>query len=182
MMAVKFNSNFAETFVSKADIQALEPQAAAAQKTLMDGTGAGNDFLGWVHLPTDYDKEEFARIKKAASYIQKNAQVLIVIGIGGSYLGARAVIEALKSPNYNLLAKDTPQIFFIGNSISPEMLNETVALCEGKDICVNVISKSGTTTEPAIAFVCSGRWSTRSTAQRRRQSAFSAPPTSLRVP
>lgn len=152
MMAVKFNSNFAETFVSKADIQALEPQAAAAQKTLMDGTGAGNDFLGWVHLPTDYDKEEFARIKKAASYIQKNAQVLIVIGIGGSYLGARAVIEALKSPNYNLLAKDTPQIFFIGNSISPEMLNETVALCEGKDICVNVISKSGTTTEPAIAF------------------------------
>ena len=152
MMAVKFNSNFAEDFVSKADIQALEPQAAAAQKTLMDGTGAGNDFLGWVHLPTDYDKEEFARIKKAASYIQKNAQVLIVIGIGGSYLGARAVIEALKSPNYNLLAKDTPQIFFIGNSISPEMLNETVALCEGKDICVNVISKSGTTTEPAIAF------------------------------
>ena len=152
MMAVKFNSNFAEAFVSKADIQALEPQAAAAQKTLMDGTGAGNDFLGWVHLPTDYDKEEFARIKKAASYIQKNAQVLIVIGIGGSYLGARAVIEALKSPNYNLLAKDTPQIFFIGNSISPEMLNETVALCEGKDICVNVISKSGTTTEPAIAF------------------------------
>ena len=151
-MAVKFNSNFAETFVSKADIQALEPQAAAAQKTLMDGTGAGNDFLGWVHLPTDYDKEEFARIKKAASYIQKNADVLIVIGIGGSYLGARAVIEALKSPNYNLLAKDTPQIFFIGNSISPEMLNETVALCEGKDICVNVISKSGTTTEPAIAF------------------------------
>ena len=151
-MAVKFNSNFAEAFVSKADIQALEPQAAAAQKTLMDGTGAGNDFLGWVHLPTDYDKEEFARIKKAASYIQKNAQVLIVIGIGGSYLGARAVIEALKSPNYNLLAKDTPQIFFIGNSISPEMLNETVALCEGKDICVNVISKSGTTTEPAIAF------------------------------
>lgn len=152
MMAVKFNSNFAETFVSKADIQALEPQAAAAQKTLMDGTGAGNDFLGWVHLPTDYDKEEFARIKKAASYIQKNADVLIVIGIGGSYLGARAVIEALKSPNYNLLAKNTPQIFFIGNSISPEMLNETVALCEGKDICVNVISKSGTTTEPAIAF------------------------------
>ena len=152
MMAVKFNSNFAETFVSKADIQALEPQAAAAQKTLMDGTGAGNDFLGWVHLPTDYDKEEFARIKKAASYIQKNAQVLIVIGIGGSYLGARAVIEALKSPNYNLLAKDTPQIFFIGNSISPTYLSEVVSLVEGKDFSVNIISKSGTTTEPALAF------------------------------
>ena len=152
MMAVKFNSNFAETFVSKADIQALEPQAAAAQKTLMDGTGAGNDFLGWVHLPTDYDKEEFARIKKAASYIQKNAQVLIVIGIGGSYLGARAVIEALKSPNYNLLDKDTPQIFFIGNSISPTYLSEVVSLVEGKDFSVNIISKSGTTTEPALAF------------------------------
>ena len=151
-MALKFNGSFAESFVSKADIQGLEAKAQAAQKTLMDGIGAGNDFLGWVHLPTDYDKEEFSRIKKAASYIQKNADVLIVIGIGGSYLGARAVIEALKSPNYNLLAKDTPQIFFIGNSISPEMLNETVALCEGKDICVNVISKSGTTTEPAIAF------------------------------
>ena len=97
-------------------------------------------------------RRRFIRAICRHPYIQKNAEVLIVIGIGGSYLGARAVIEALKSPNYNLLAKDTPQIFFIGNSISPEMLNETVALCEGKDICVNVISKSGTTTEPAIAF------------------------------
>ena len=124
----------------------------AAAEMLHSKTGLGSDFLGWLTLPTDYDKEEFARIQAAAKKIQSNSDILIVIGIGGSYLGARAVIEALKSPNYNLLAKDTPQIFFIGNSISPEMLNETVALCEGKDICVNVISKSGTTTEPAIAF------------------------------
>ena len=95
---------------------------------------------------------KFYRIKKSAEYIKKNADVLIVIGIGGSYLGARAVVEAVKSYNYNLLAKDTPQIYFIGNSISPSSLNEIVSLCDGKDVCVNVISKSGTTTEPAIAF------------------------------
>jgi glucose-6-phosphate isomerase len=118
----------------------------------MNKTGEGNDFLGWIDLPTNYDKEEFDRIKKASEYIKSNADVLIVIGIGGSYLGARAVVEALRSQNYNLLAKDTPQIFYIGNSISPSSLNEIVSLCEGKDICVNVISKSGTTTEPAIAF------------------------------
>ena len=152
MKNISLNIDKALGTVSKEQVYAQEAKAMECIATLHNGNGAGNDFLGWVHLPTDYDKEEFARIKKAASYIQKNADVLIVIGIGGSYLGARAVIEALKSPNYNLLAKDTPQIFFIGNSISPEMLNETVALCEGKDICVNVISKSGTTTEPAIAF------------------------------
>ena len=155
MMAVKFNSNFAETFVSKADIQALEPQAAAAQKTLMDGTGAGNDFLGWVHLPTDYDKEEFARIKKAASYIQKNAQVLIVIGIGGSYLGARAAIEFLRHGFYNSLPKEkrgTPEIYYVGNSISSTYLQGVIDVIGDRDFSVNVISKSGTTTEPAIAF------------------------------
>ena len=138
--------------VTKQDFAAMAEEVKACHTALHEKTGKGNDFVGWVDWPVDYDKEEFARIKKAAEKIQKQSEVLIVIGIGGSYLGARAVIEALKSPNYNLLAKDTPQIFFIGNSISPEMLNETVALCEGKDICVNVISKSGTTTEPAIAF------------------------------
>ena len=152
-MAVKFNSNFAETFVSKADIQALEPQAAAAQKTLMDGTGAGNDFLGWVHLPTDYDKEEFARIKKAASYIQKNADVLIVIGIGGSYLGARAAIEFVKGQMYNQVRPEgTPEVYFAGNNISSSYLNDLVKIIGDRDFCINVISKSGTTTEPAIAF------------------------------
>lgn len=151
-MSVKFISNHCEDIVTPQDIQNLAPKAVGAMETLHNKTGAGNDFLGWVTLPSDYDKEEFARIKKASEYIKKNADVLIVIGIGGSYLGARAVIEALTSPNYNLLKKDTPDIYFIGNSISPAMLNETVALCEGKDVCVNVISKSGTTTEPAIAF------------------------------
>lgn len=151
-MSLKFNSKYSESIVSPADIEAIAPKAVKAMDTLMSKTGEGNDFLGWIDLPTNYDKEEFDRIKKSAEYIKKNADVLIVIGIGGSYLGARAVIEAVKSYNYNLLAKDTPQIYFIGNSISPSSLNEIVSLCDGKDVCVNVISKSGTTTEPAIAF------------------------------
>ncbi|WP_294837512.1 glucose-6-phosphate isomerase [uncultured Eubacterium sp.] len=151
-MSLKFNSKYSESIVSPADIEAIAPKAVEAMDTLMSKTGEGNDFLGWIDLPTNYDKEEFDRIKKSAEYIKKNADVLIVIGIGGSYLGARAVIEAVKSYNYNLLAKDTPQIYFIGNSISPSSLNEIVSLCDGKDVCVNVISKSGTTTEPAIAF------------------------------
>ena len=150
-MALKFNNKYSN-LVEASDLEAINTKAVEAIKTLDNKTGEGNDFLGWTSLPVDYDKEEFERIKKAAEYIKKNADVLVVIGIGGSYLGARAVIEALKSSNYNLLAKDTPQIFFIGNSISPTSLNEIVSLCEGKDICVNVISKSGTTTEPAIAF------------------------------
>ncbi len=151
-MSLKFNSKYSESIVSPSDIEAIAPKAVKAMDTLMSKTGEGNDFLGWIDLPTNYDKEEFDRIKKSAEYIKKNADVLIVIGIGGSYLGARAVIEAVKSYNYNLLAKDTPQIYFIGNSISPSSLNEIVSLCDGKDVCVNVISKSGTTTEPAIAF------------------------------
>lgn len=151
-MSVEFISKHTESIVTSQDISNLAPQAVDALNKLHNKTGAGNDFLGWVTLPTDYDKEEFDRIKKASEYIKKNADVLIVIGIGGSYLGARAVIEALTSQNYNLKKKDTPDIYFIGNSISPSMLNEIVELCDGKDICVNVISKSGTTTEPAIAF------------------------------
>ena len=151
-MSLRFNSTYSKNVVSVSDVDAMAPKAVEAMHTLMSKTGEGNDFLGWIDLPTNYDKEEFARIKKSAEYIKKNSDVLVVIGIGGSYLGARAVIEAVKSSNYNLLAKDTPQILFIGNSISPAKLNETVKLCEGKDICVNVISKSGTTTEPAIAF------------------------------
>lgn len=151
-MSLKFNSKYSESIVSPADIKAIAPKAVKAMDTLMSKTGEGNDFLGWIDLPTNYDMEEFDRIKKSAEYIKKNADVLIVIGIGGSYLGARAVVEAVKSYNYNLLAKDTPQIYFIGNSISPSSLNEIVSLCDGKDVCVNVISKSGTTTEPAIAF------------------------------
>lgn len=152
ILAIKFVSDHAEHLVSANEIKAMEEKAVSAMDTLHNKTGEGSDFLGWITLPTDYDKDEFERIKNAAEYIKKNADVLVVIGIGGSYLGARAVIEGLTSPNYNCLKKDTPDIYFIGNSISPAMLNEVVSLCEGKDICVNVISKSGTTTEPAIAF------------------------------
>ncbi len=151
-MSLKFNSKYVEGVVSASDLAAMEQRAKDALETLNNKSGLGNDYLGWVTLPEDYDKEEFSEIKKSAEYIKNNADVLIVIGIGGSYLGARAVIEACTSNNYNLICKDTPQIYFIGNSISSAALNEVVSLCEGKDICVNVISKSGTTTEPAIAF------------------------------
>ena len=152
MGKLKLENKYASAFVTDADIEEMAPKAQKAMQTLSDKTGQGNDFLGWVTLPTDYDKEEFERIKTAAEYIKKNADILIVIGIGGSYLGARAVIEGLRSINYNALPKDTPEIYFIGNSISPQTLNDTLKICEGKDICVNIISKSGTTTEPAIAF------------------------------
>ena len=130
----------------------MQAEVTAAHELLHSGKGPGNDFIGWVNLPVDYDKEEFARIKVAAEKIKKNSEVLIVIGIGGSYLGARAAIEFCKSQNYNLLCKDTPQIFFAGNTISSTALNEVIDLVDGKDFSVNVISKSGTTTEPAIAF------------------------------
>lgn len=118
MEKLKLVNKYADKFVSENEIAENAARGVEALRTLHAKNGAGNDFLGWVTLPTDYDKEEFARIEKAAEYIKKNCDVLVVIGIGGSYLGARAVIEALKSSNYNALAKDTPQIYFIGNSIS----------------------------------------------------------------
>lgn len=130
----------------------MAAEVKAAQETLHNGTGEGNDYLGWLSLPSDYDQLEFDRIQAAAGRIRKNSDVLIVIGIGGSYLGARAVLEMIQSPHYNLLAKNSPQIYFTGNSISSTALSELLALCEGKDVSVNVISKSGTTTEPAVAF------------------------------
>ena len=124
----------------------------AAIDTLVQKTGAGSDFTGWVDLPVNYDKDEFARIKAAAAKIQSNSKALVVIGIGGSYLGARAVVELLKSPNYNALKKDTPDLYFAGNGISADALSEIIAQIGDRDFSVNVISKSGTTTEPAIAF------------------------------
>ncbi len=151
-MNLKFNSKYAESFIEKAELDAIRAEVVKAHEELHNATGKGNDFLGWVDLPVNYDKEEFEEIKKSAEKIRKDSDVLVVIGIGGSYLGARAAIEYCKSANYNLLAKDTPQILFSGNSISPTALNEIIALCDGKDFSVNVISKSGTTTEPAIAF------------------------------
>ena len=143
---------FLSGFVSAEEIENMREVAEKAHADLVNSTGAGNDFHGWIRLPENYDKEEFARIKIAAEKIKQNSDILVVIGIGGSYLGARAAIEFCKSPLYNNLKKDTPDIYFAGNNISPTALTELLSICEGKDISVNVISKSGTTTEPAIAF------------------------------
>ena len=132
--------------------EVLSPRLKRAQEKLQTGTGAGGEFTGWVHLPRDYDKEEFARIQAAAARIQSNSQALVVIGIGGSYLGARGVIDCLCSPNYNLKKKNTPNIYFGGNGLSSDAMGEVLDLLEGVDFSVNVISKSGTTTEPAVAF------------------------------
>lgn len=151
-MSVKLNTRYVKDFVGEHELQGIEAQVRAANKLLAEKNGLGNDFLGWVDLPKNYDKEEFARIKAAAARIQQDSDVLIVIGIGGSYLGARAALELLKSPYYNNLSKKTPDIYFAGNSISPDYLNTILKLCEGKRVSVNVISKSGTTTEPALAF------------------------------
>ena len=131
---------------------ALSPRLHIAHEHLQKGNGLDGNFTGWVHLPTDYDRDEVARIKKAAKKIQSDSQALVVIGIGGSYLGARGVIECLCSPNYNLKKKNTPNIYFIGNGLSSEALSETMEVLNGVDFSVNVISKSGTTTEPAVAF------------------------------
>ena len=150
-MALKLNTAYIGGFVSKEEIEAAAPAVAAAHSLIESKSGRGSDFLGWLDLPENYDREEFARIEAAAERIRKNSDVLVVIGIGGSYLGARAVIELVKGPLFNL-GKDGPMVLFAGNSISPAYLNDVLALCEGKDISVNVISKSGTTTEPAIAF------------------------------
>ena len=151
-MAVSINTRYIRGLVSERELLGLQPQVTLAHETLHNGTGLGSDFLGWLDLPVNYDKEEFARIQAAAARIQQDSDVLIVIGIGGSYLGARAAIEFLKSNNYNLKKKDTPDIYFAGNSISGTQLSELLELCEGRRVSVNVISKSGTTTEPAIAF------------------------------
>lgn len=151
-MSVKLIDRYVGELVTPADIEAIAPEVKKAAQVLESKTGEGNDFLGWLTLPTDYDKEEFARIKKAAAKIKSDSEVLIVIGIGGSYLGARAAIEFIKSPNYNVMKKDTPDIYFSGNSISSTALKELVDICEGRDFSINVISKSGTTTEPAVAF------------------------------
>lgn len=123
-----------------------------AHTWLQEATGRGNDFVGWVNLPRDYDKEEYARIQAAAKKIQSDSKALVVIGIGGSYLGARAAIELLYSNNYNLIQKDAPNIYFIGNGLSGDAMQEVVDLIGDADFSVNVISKSGTTTEPAVAF------------------------------
>ena len=151
-MGLSFKTDYANKFIRENDIKGLASQVYAAHKAIEEKSGLGNDFLGWVDLPVDYVKQEFARIKKAAEKIQSDTDVLLVIGIGGSYLGARAAIEFLKGQNYNRLRSGVPEIYFTGNSISGSALADIIKICEGKRVSVNIISKSGTTTEPAVAF------------------------------
>ena len=149
---IRVDLNSCNSFIPLPYEAALAPRLRIAQGHLQKGDGAGGDFTGWVRLPESYDREEFARIKAAAARIQADSQALVVIGIGGSYLGARGVIECLRSPNYNLKRKTTPNIYFVGNGLSSDYMSEIVELLDGVDFSVNVISKSGTTTEPAVAF------------------------------
>ena len=149
---LKLDLSKASPFLPQDYVTSRQAKLEKAASMLSSHSGPGGEFTGWVDLPRDYDKEEFARIKAAARKIQQQSQVLVVIGIGGSYLGARAVIELLASPNYNLKKKDTPDIYFAGNGLSTDSLLELIALIGDRDFSVNVISKSGTTTEPAVAF------------------------------
>lgn len=151
-MAIKVNEQYLQSFIGSHEKEYMLPYIEVAHDLLHAKKGAGNDFLGWLDLPLNYDREEYDRIKIAAKKIAEQSSVLIVIGIGGSYLGARAAIEFINSPFYNSKKKDTPDIYFAGNNISSTYLKEIMEICEDKDFSVNVISKSGTTTEPAIAF------------------------------
>lgn len=155
MAHIKFDSSNLTKFVHDNELNEMQAMVNAADEQLRQGTGAGADFRGWLDLPVDYDKEEFDRIKQAAEKIKADSDVLVVIGIGGSYLGARAAIDFLNNTFFNLLSKEdrkAPQIFFAGNSISGSYVHDLVELIGDKDFSVNVISKSGTTTEPSIAF------------------------------
>ena len=151
-MGLKFSCDYARSFLRENDLKGLEAQLCAAHTALEEKTVLGNDFLGWIDLPVNYDKEEFARIKRAAEKIKSDTDVLLVIGICGSYLGARAAIEFLRGQNYNRLREGVPEIYFTGNSISGSALSDIIKICENKRVSVNIISKSGTTTEPAVAF------------------------------
>ena len=155
MAKVTFDYSKADLFIKEHEMESMKDIALAAKDKLLARTGAGNDFLGWIDLPVDYDKEEFERILKAAEKIKGDSDVLLVIGIGGSYLGARAAIEFLRHSFYNNISKEarkTPEIYFVGNSISSTYLHDLIEVIGDRDFSVNIISKSGTTTEPAIAF------------------------------
>ncbi|MCI8584492.1 MAG: glucose-6-phosphate isomerase [Lachnospiraceae bacterium] len=155
MGKVTFDYSKAASFIGAEEVKFMEAQTMALKDVLVQKKGAGNDFLGWIDLPVNYDKEEFARIQKAAERIKEDSDVLLVIGIGGSYLGARAAIEFLRHSFYNIVSKEvrrTPEIYFVGNSISTRYLSHLMDVIGDRDFSVNVISKSGTTTEPAIAF------------------------------
>lgn len=155
MNKVTFDYSKAAPFIKEHEVESMKKLALDAKDLLVSKKGAGNDFLGWIDLPVDYDKEEFDRIKKAAARIQNDSEVLLVIGIGGSYLGARAAIEFLRHSFYNVVSKEvrkTPEIYFVGNSISSTYIRHLMDVIGDRDFSINMISKSGTTTEPAIAF------------------------------
>lgn len=155
MAHITFDSSNLGKFVKNYELEEMQAMVNAADSELREGTGAGNDFLGWLNLPVDYDKDEFERVKKAAKKIQSDSEVLVVLGIGGSYLGARAAIEFLNNNFYNMMdpeKRNAPQIFFAGNSLSASYLYDLLDIIGERDFSVNVISKSGTTLEPAIAF------------------------------
>ncbi len=155
MAKVTYDYSKAAPFVSEEEIENIKAQALAAKELLLSGKGAGNDFLGWVDLPVKYDREEFGRIKKAAEKIKSDSDVLIVIGIGGSYLGARAAINFLRHNFYNTVSKEirkTPEIYFLGNNISSSYIHDLIEVVGDRDFSLNMISKSGTTTEPGISF------------------------------
>lgn len=155
MSKVTFDYSKAAGFLKQHELDYMKKLALDAKETLVSRSGAGNDFLGWIDLPVDYDKEEFARIKEAARKIQSDSEVLLVIGIGGSYLGARAAVEFLRHSFYNSVSKEvrkTPEIYYVGNSISSTYICDLMDTIGDRDFSVNIISKSGTTTEPAIAF------------------------------
>ncbi len=155
MTHIRFDYSKALSFFGEHEITYLQDAVKVAHHSLHEKTGAGNDYLGWIDLPIDYDKEEFARIVKSADKIKNDSDILLVVGIGGSYLGARAALEMLNHSFYNALTKEqrkTPQVVFVGNNISSTYMRDLMDLLEGKDFSINVISKSGTTTEPALAF------------------------------
>ena len=152
---VRFDYSLASNVISEDEIKSMEKITNDAKDVLLSKSGAGSDFLGWIDLPVDYDKDEFARIQKAAQKIQSDSEVLLVIGIGGSYLGARAAIEFLRHGFYNSVSKEirkTPEIYYCGNSLSGTYLKQLIEVVGDRDFSVNIISKSGTTTEPAVAF------------------------------
>ena len=155
MAHIKFDYSKIGSYLGEHELGYMQAEVSAAHQQLREGSGPGSDYLGWIDLPVNYDQEEFARIKKAANKIQSDSEVLVVIGIGGSYLGAKAAIDFLNHSFYNLLdngERKAPQVFFAGNSISSSYLADLIHIIGDRDFSVNVISKSGTTTEPAIAF------------------------------
>lgn len=155
MSHVSFTYDKALKFFDQHEVDYLSPFVESAHHMLHEKTGPGNDFLGWIDLPENYDKEEYARIKKSAEKIKNDSDILLVIGIGGSYLGARAALEMLNHSFQNLLTKEerkVPQVIFVGHHLSSTYMSELLELLKDKDFSINVISKSGTTTEPAVAF------------------------------